>query len=104
MSDGDYIQLFPARALKRDEAALERLETAFQGRGRKMAEVVRRAGFYPSDNMNFRRGVGVCALKKKPVIGYYMDRIHTSRDTVLEEENIILLRDSVLRLMDTMEK
>ena len=63
-------------------------------------EVVRGFGFYPSDQARFNRGVGVCALKKKPVLGYYMDRIHTGRDTVLMEDNIVLLRDGVLRLLD----
>lgn len=100
VSDGDFIQLFPAKALKKDAAALERLGAAFQGRGAKTVEVVRGFGFYPSDQAQFKRGVGICALKKKPVIGYYMDRIHTGRDTVLEEDNITLLRDGVLRLAD----
>lgn len=98
VSDGDYIQLYPAKALKKDAAALERLEDAFRGRGEKTAEVVRGFAFYPSDQRAFRLGVGVCALKKQPVIGYYMNRIHTRRDTVLEEENIRLLRDGALRL------
>ncbi len=100
VSDGDYIQFYPAAALKKDAAALERLEGAFSGRGDKTVEVVRGFGFYPSDQARFNRGVGVCALKKKPVLGYYMDRIHTGRDTVLMEDNIILLRDGVLRLLE----
>lgn len=98
VGDGDYIQFFPGKRLKKDEAALERIETSFEGRGEKQTEVVRSFGFYPSDNASFKRGVGVCALKHKRIVGYYMDRIHTSRDTVLEEENIALLRDGALRL------
>ena len=39
----------------------------------------------------------MCALKHKPVIGWYMDRIHTAKDTVLDETNIALLRDGALR-------
>ena len=98
VSDGDYIQFFPGRPLKKDKEALDRIESAFEGRGEKKTEVVRGPGFYPSDNKAFRRGVGVCALRRKRVIGYYMSRIHTNRDTVLEEENIELLRDGALRL------
>ena len=98
VSDGDYIQFFPSKPLKKDEETLKRIETAFQGRGEKRTEVVHGSGFYPSDNKAFKMGVGVCALKKKKIIGYYMDRIHTGRDTVLEEENIALLRDGALRL------
>lgn len=99
VSDGDYIQFFPSGGLKKDPAAMERLERVFQGRGAKQVELVRGGGFYPSDNGSFRKGVGICALRKGPV-GYYMSRIHTAGDTVLEEENIRLLRDGFLRLAE----
>ena len=85
--------------MKGEEETLRRLEVAFTGRGEKTVEIVRSFGFYPSDQAVFRRGVGVCALKKKPLIGYYMGRIHTNRDTVLEEENVLLLRDGVVRFL-----
>ena len=99
VSDGDYIQFFPGdRMKKKNPQSLDRIEAAFQGRGEKQTEVVRGFGFYPSDNKAFRNGVGVCALKKKKIIGYYMDRIHTNKDTVLEEENIEILRDGAVRL------
>lgn len=99
VSDGDFIQFFPGWAMKeKDPAMLDRIEAAFQGRGEKVVEVVRGFGFYPSDNKAFRKGVGVCALKRKKILGYYMDRIHTNKDTVLEEENIEILRDGALRL------
>ena len=47
--------------------------------------------FYPSDQANFKTTVAVAALKKKPVIGYYMNKIHTVKDTVCEEENLAFL-------------
>ena len=98
VGDGDYLQFFPSRAVKRDGEAMALLEAAFPSRGSKTVEVVRGFGFYPSDQARFRRGVGVAALKKAPLIGYYMDRIHTRRDTVLEEDNVQLLCRGVLRL------
>lgn len=98
VSDGDFLQFFPGRRLRKEEAVLERIEGAFRGNGEKQTEVVRGFGFYPSDNASFKKGVGVCALKHKKIIGYYMDRIHTNRDTVLEEENIELLRRGALAL------
>ena len=97
VSDGDSIQFFPQNKLKKDETALKRMEAAFLPTGDKDVQVVRGFSMYPSDNANFKRGVGVCALKHRPVVGYYMDRIHTSRDTVLDEANIALLRDGALR-------
>ena len=41
-----------------------------------------------SDHKSFRQGVGVCACRYKPVVGYYTGRIHTSRDTVAEPETV----------------
>ena len=98
VSDGPSIQFFPSRKLKKDKTMMERLEKAFQGAGDRQVEVVRGFGFYPSDNAAFRLGAGVCALRRSSVFGWYMSRIHTSRDTVMEEENIELLRDGCLRL------
>ena len=98
VSDGDFIQFFPGARLKKDGGTLAKIERAFRGRGEKRTEVVRGFGFYPSDNKAFRKGVGVCTLKRKKSLGYYMDRIHTNKDTVLEEENIEILRDGALRL------
>lgn len=102
VADGDSIQFYPQKKLKRDNAALERIEAAFLPIEGKDVQVVRGFGFYPSDNGSFKRGAGICALKHKKVIGYYMDRIHTAKDTVLDENNIILLRDGALRLLAEM--
>ncbi len=98
VSDGNFIQFFPGRKLKTDEDILARIEAAFPGNTEKRIEVVRGFGFYPSDNALFEKGVGVCALRRRKIVGYYMDRIHTHRDTVLEEENIELLRRGALAL------
>lgn len=51
--------------------------------------------YYPSDHAGFEVAVAVAALKHKTIIGYYMDRIHTSKDTVLDEANIALLCSGV---------
>ena len=45
---------------------------------------------FPSDQTNFNKGIGVCALKKSP-IGMYVARIHTPFDTRCREENIDFL-------------
>lgn len=102
VSDGDFIQFFPSKTLKKDAAALQMVEEAFLSEGSKQVEVVRSSGFYPSDNCCFRRSCGVCALKKGK-FGYYLDRIHTGRDTVFQAENIQLLKAGCLRLAKTLE-
>lgn len=98
VGDGDHLQFFPSGVVKKDSETMALLESAFLSQGKKVVEVVRGLGLYPSDQARFRRGVGVAALKKAPLIGYYMDRIHTRRDTVLEEDNVQLLCRGVLRL------
>ena len=55
---------------------------------------------YPSDQANFPMGVGVAALKKKKFVGIYLDRIHTVKDTVFQEENIKFFVDGTQRLLD----
>lgn len=103
VGDGDSIQFFPQKKLKKDTAALERMEAAFLPAGGKDVQVVRGFSMYPSDNANFKKGAGVCALKHKPVIGYYMDRIHTSKDTFLDEANINLLKNGALRYIAALD-
>ena len=57
--------------------------------------------FYPSDNANFKGGIGVAALKThKPTKLLYMNRIHTSRDTAYDEENIAYLVDGAIKLAE----
>ncbi len=98
VSDGDLIHFFPGKRVKKTEV-MDVLADSYLSAGEKTVEVVSGFGFYPSDQAQFRYGVGVCALKKSPIFGYYMDRIHTKRDTVLEEDNIALLRSGTVRLI-----
>lgn len=48
-----------------------------------------------SDHKSFDKGVGVCACRHKPFIGYYNDRIHTARDTVAEPETVSRLTEAL---------
>ena len=44
-------------------------------------------------------GVGAAALKKKKGLGLYMNRIHTKKDTILEETNVNILRAAIVSLI-----
>ena len=61
----------------------------------------RKKGFayYPSDQGNFPLGVGICALRRNKWVGLYMNRIHTAKDTVLEETNVNILRAALTTLI-----
>lgn len=57
---------------------------------------------YPSDQAGFPMAMAVAALNYKKPLGYYMDKIHTKRDTVFQEENIQYLKDRTIQLIDLM--
>jgi len=58
--------------------------------------------FYPSDHANFKRGIGVAAFRKNRIFGYYLGRIHTGRDRILNEENISSLSELMVRFLEMM--
>ncbi len=98
VSDGDNI-LF---ALRKGAAPLaEKLAEAFPEGGKFKLHILTKGVFYPSDQANFPLGVGVAALKKSKMTSVlYMNRIHTRRDTVYQEENVDFLADGAVRLTE----
>ena len=64
------------------------------------SEIATRWIFYPSDQANFKMGVGVASLKRSRNGILYMDRIHTKRDTVYREKNIEFLVKGSIKLLD----
>lgn len=102
VGDGNEIVLFPTKKLKKDPNSMT-LIRKLNGSSREKMITVHEKGFstYPSDQKNFPYGVGIAAFHRKKGIGLYLGRIHTSRDTVLEEENVNYLRDRLLILADS---
>ena len=49
--------------------------------------------------MNFPCAVGVAAMNKAPLLGLYMSRIHTARDTVCDERNFSFLVEGARRFL-----
>lgn len=92
VGDGDHIRLFPTKKLRKDSERLEALRKICGSFGKKDIQLQER-GFavYPSDQRAFPYGVGICALRDSKA-GLYMGRIHTKRDTILEQTNVNLLR------------
>lgn len=87
VGDGEHLLLSAKQALRKDEEAYTALKTAFAD-GESVLYTHAAKTVYPSDQSNFKKAAAVAALKHKKGIGYYMDRIHTARDTVLEEKNV----------------
>ncbi len=92
VGDGDAIRMFPTKKLRQDRERLTALYCACGYFGKKSLLVEEgKRSIYPSDQMQFPYGVGICALRKWKNI-FYLSRIHTKRDVVLEETNINILR------------
>lgn len=99
VSDGDNILLAVSKAAQKD--CTDKIKTAFTATDNKNVMVEKREKvFYPSDQINFKNNVAVASLKHKKFIGYYMDRIHTPKDTVFDEKNIEILSQGAVKLAD----
>ncbi len=66
------------------------LQSAFAGNEIFTVDVTKKA-FYPSDQANFKKGVGVAAFNRTKGATLYIDKIHTNKDTVFQRENIDFL-------------
>ena len=99
VGEGDEILFFPTSKLKKNKQKLAALEK-ITGRFGKKTVSVQSKGFsiYPSDQGHFPYGVGICALKRSRA-GLYLSRIHTPKDTILDETNVNILRAGIISLI-----
>ena len=100
VGDGNEIVIFPTKHLKKDAAKIEPLRKICGNWGEKSI-AIREKGFayYPSDQKNFPYGVGIAAFNRSSWAGLYCSRIHTKKDTVLEETNVNILRAAIVSLI-----
>ena len=92
VGEGDHIRFFPNKPMLKNRRKLSSLYIACGYLGTKDI-LVHEKGFsvYPSDQKHFPYGVGICALNQGK-FGLSMGKIHTSRDTTLDETNVNILR------------
>lgn len=102
VGDGDHILLMPGKKLKKDIPKLSPLYKAAGYFGPKSI-LVRDKGFtvYPSDQANFPYGVAIGAFHIHKWFGHYYSRIHTPKDTILEETNINILRAALTTVISS---
>lgn len=100
VGDGDELMMFPTRKVKKDANRMDALRSICGTEGEKSL-ALREKGFayYPSDQANFPYGVGIGAFRRSEWAGLYCGRIHTGRDTVLEEENVNYLCRCLIQLI-----
>lgn len=100
VGDGNEIMMFPTKKMKKDDANLDVLRRICGTWGEKSI-AIREKGFayYPSDQKHFPYGVGIAAFRRSHWAGLYCSRIHTKKDTVLEETNVNILRAALVSLI-----
>ena len=100
VGDGDHILFFPTKKAKKNKVLMQRIYRLGGWFGRKHIQL-KDKGFciYPSDQRNFPVGIGIAAFHKGKLVGYYCNKIHTKKDTILEETNVNLLRAALTTLI-----
>lgn len=98
VGDGDYIMFILNQKI--DPKYHQIFNDSFKNNDTKEAIITSSKNtLYPSDQINFKQGVGVAAFKKHPLIGYYLDKIHTSKDINLDEQNIQYILEGLSHLI-----
>ena len=100
VGDGDELMLFPNKKTKQDAPQMDALRSICgEGEGKSLALREKGFAYYPSDQKNFSFGVGIAAFRRSKWAGLYCSRIHTKKDTVLDEKNVSFLRDKLIQLI-----
>lgn len=96
VSDGNNILIAVKRKAKK---FVHILKEAFQNTNNYTVEITTKGFFYPSDQELFPCGVAVAALRRTKWLNIlYMNRIHTNRDVIYQEENIDYLVNGAIKL------
>ena len=102
VSDGEHM-LFVLN--KKTKDLVKTFEESYESPRDVTTDVVYKGVFYPSDQVSFKKGIGVCAMKKNKFFkSGYVDRIHTIKDTVFREENIKYLVEGSYKLYKNITK
>ena len=100
VGDGDELMMFPNKKTKQDALQMDALRSICgDEEGKSLALREKGFAYYPSDQKNFPFGVGIAAFRRSKWAGLYCGRIHTRRDTVLDEKNVSFLRDKLIQLI-----
>ena len=95
IGDGDHFLCIAKRPAAMHTLYPLLMETLISSETKSLQHIPSLGSVYPSDQASFRCGVALAACKKAPVIGLYMNRIHTKRDTQCDLGNIDFVADSL---------
>ncbi len=87
---GDGVSEQSAQLLKSSFLPMGKMEPIFTDKNH---------AYYRSDQLRFKSGVGVVALRKSKILGYFLDKIRTSKDTVFQKVNTQYLVEGAINLV-----
>ena len=99
VSDGDNIVIITAK--KHEEKYRNKVLESFKSDEKNIIYSNNKKFFYPSDQINFKNYLVIAAFNKNKLFGYYVDKIHTRKDLVFDQNNIILIRDSLIKFVSS---
>lgn len=100
VGDGNELMMFPSKKVKKNEELMENLRSSCITIGEKSLQIRERSfAYYPSDQKHFPYGIGIAAFNRSSWAGLYCDKIHTNKDTVLDENNVSFLRDRLIEIV-----
>lgn len=101
VGEGNEILLFPTKKLKKNDTRVAKLkELCFSSHNKSIKICDKGFSIYPSDQSSFPFGLGIAAFCRSKFFGLYLAKIHTRKDRVLDEKNVALVRDYLLRVID----
>lgn len=95
VSDGDKMLFILSKKANEYYSLFDR---CYSGTDEVKVNIIKKGAIYPSDQVNFKYGVGVCSVIRGKLFDY-IDKIHTKKDTVLREENINYLVDKSIKFI-----
>ena len=102
VSDGDNILFFSKKALRNSDVHKTMIECFIHScnkYGKTLVAPTKGGTFFPSDQANFKNGMAIAAMHRMPIVGLYIARIHTPKDTVMDTENLECIRDFALEYL-----
>ena len=96
VSDGDHFMFI---LNKKAQKYTSMFKEAFQCTTKEIIVTRSSNTLYPSDQLNFKCSAGVAAFHKNKFIGYYISRIHTKKDVMMDEKNIDILKEGTVKLI-----
>lgn len=104
VGEGDDFVFFPKKRILKDARLggwLREATAVGLVSGKRVTLREKGFSYFPSDQAVFPYGVGVGAFKKSKLGFLYLGKVHTKRDRILDEKNVVFLSQFIVELLET---